>query len=51
VIALIAGRRQSPISSVAEILGLNGIFFALFLGAAWLFRRAAREQTPAGAAP
>ena len=51
VIALIAGTHQSPISSVAEILGLNGIFVALFLGSAWLFRRAAREQTPAGAAP
>jgi len=44
VIALIAGKHESPISSVAEILGLNGIFIALFLGSAWLFRRAAREQ-------
>jgi hypothetical protein len=44
VIALIAGKHESPISSVAEILGLNGIFVALFLGSAWLFRRAALEQ-------
>jgi len=48
VIALIAGKHQSPISSVAEILGLNGIFVALFIGSAWLFRRAAREE-PGGA--
>jgi len=44
VIALIAGKHQAPISSVAEILGLNGIFVALFIGSAWLFRHAAREQ-------
>jgi hypothetical protein len=44
VIALIAGKHESSISSVAEILGLNGIFVALFLGSAWLFQRAAREQ-------
>jgi len=47
VIALIAGKHQSPISSVAEIVGLNGIFVALFIGSAWLFRRAAREQPDA----
>jgi hypothetical protein len=51
VIALIAGKHQSPISSVAEILGLNAIFVALFVTSAWLFRQAAREQTPADAAP
>jgi len=44
VIALIAGKHQAPISSVAEILGLNGIFVALFIGSAWLFRRAAQGQ-------
>ena len=48
-IAVIAGKHQSPISSAAEILGLNGIFIVLFLGSAWLFRRAAREHTSAGA--
>ncbi|MBC8165563.1 MAG: hypothetical protein H7Y20_06800 [Bryobacteraceae bacterium] len=47
VIALIAGKQHSPISSVSEILGLNGIFIALFLGSAWLFRYSAREQPPA----
>jgi len=44
VIALIAGRHQAPISSVSEILGLNGFFVALFIGSAWLFRHAARKQ-------
>jgi len=47
VIALIAGKQHSPISSVFEILGVNGIFIALFLGSAWLFRYSAREQPPA----
>jgi hypothetical protein len=51
VIALIAGEHQSPVSSVAEILGLNGCFAALWLISAVLFRKAAREQAPAGAAP
>lgn len=51
VIVLIAGMQHASYSSLAEIVGLNGFFVALFLGSAWLFRRAAREQTPAGAAP
>jgi hypothetical protein len=55
VIALIAGMHRSPISSnIIGILGLlilNGFFVALFLGSAWLFRNAAREQPPAGAGP
>ncbi|WP_116040450.1 hypothetical protein [Amycolatopsis palatopharyngis] len=46
VIALIAGKHQSPVSSVFEILGLNGFFVALFIGSAWLFRDAARRQPP-----
>jgi hypothetical protein len=44
VLALIAGKQHSPISSVFEIVGLNGMFIALFLGSAWLFRYSAREQ-------
>ncbi|MGH9867966.1 MAG: hypothetical protein ACREAA_07375 [Candidatus Polarisedimenticolia bacterium] len=44
VIALIAGMHRAPYSSVGEILGLNGLFVALFLGSAWLFRNAARER-------
>ena len=44
VIALIAGKHEAPISSVAELLVLNGMFVALFVGSAWLFRHAARTQ-------
>ncbi len=43
VIALIAGL-GSPWSGPLEILVLNGFFVALFVGSAWLFRRAARGQ-------
>ena len=50
VIALIFGLGSS-LSPPVEILGLNGFFVALFLGSAWLFRNAAREQPPAGAGP
>ncbi len=34
-----------------EIVTLNGFFVALFVGSAWLFRHAAREQPPAGGSP
>jgi hypothetical protein len=51
VVALIAGKHQAPISSVFEILGLNGFFVALFIGSAWLFRHAARKQPSADAGP
>lgn len=44
VIALIAGKHEAAISSVAEILGLNAMFVALFIASAWLFRHAARTQ-------
>lgn len=47
VIALVAGKHEAPISSVGEILGLNGLFAALFIGSAWLFRHAARTQAGA----
>ena len=46
VIALIAGKHQSSVSSVPEILILNGLFIALFLGSARLFGNAVREETP-----
>jgi hypothetical protein len=49
-IALIAGM-QSPVSPATEILGLTAFFVALWLISAWLFWKAVREQTPAGAAP
>ena len=51
LIALIAGKHQDPVTSVSEILALNGFFVALFIGSAWLFRHAARTQPPAGARP
>jgi hypothetical protein len=50
VIAAIAGMGY-PASPSLEILGVNALFAALWLISAWLFRRAAHEQTPAGAAP
>ncbi len=46
VIALLAGW-----GSTGDILMLTGFFAALWLIAVWLFRKAAREQPPAGAAP
>ena len=49
VIALISGS-ASPVYWPQE-LTLNGIFVALFVGSALLFRYAAREQAPEGAAP
>jgi hypothetical protein len=50
VIAVIAGMGY-PASPPLEILGVNALFAALWLMSAWLFRKAAHEQTPAGAAP
>lgn len=47
VFALLVGKQDVPVSSVAEIVGLNGFFVALFVGSAWLFRRAARRLPPA----
>ena len=49
LIALIA-RLGYPASGPLEILGLNGYFIVLWVGAAWWFRKAAREQRLAGAA-
>jgi hypothetical protein len=36
---------------LAQILGVSGLFVALFVGSALLFRYAGRVQTPAGAGP
>lgn len=44
VIALVAGKHQAPISSVFEILGVNGFFIALYIGSASLFRHADRRH-------
>ena len=51
VIALIAGMQHGGYSPAPEIFGINGFFAALWLISAWLFRKATREKTPAGAAP
>ncbi len=40
LIALFAGLGR-PWSGPLELVGLNGMFIALFVGSAWLFRRAA----------
>ena len=38
-------------AGVVRVFELNAFFVALFLGSAWLFRKAAREKTPADAGP
>jgi hypothetical protein len=50
VIAIVR-RLGFPASGPLELLALNGFFVALWLISAWLFRKAAQEQTPAGTAP
>jgi hypothetical protein len=47
VVALIAGLGY-PYSGPLEISVLNGFFVALFVGSAWLFRRAARGRHEPG---
>lgn len=49
VVALIIGKQHSPVSSVVEILGLNGFFVVLWLVSARLFIRAARLRDSAEA--
>ena len=49
LIVLIAG--LASIRMLTPAFVLTGVFVALWLGSAWLFRRAAREQAPAGSAP
>ena len=49
VVALIIGKQHSPVSSVVEILGLNGFFVVLWLVSARLLIRAARLRDPAEA--
>ena len=45
VIALVAGLQHTEGASILEILGLNGMYAALFSLSAWLFRRAAEQQS------
>jgi hypothetical protein len=49
VIALIAGFQHTRGASVLEILGLNGMYAALFCLSAWLFRRATEHAAPVAA--
>ena len=51
LVALILGKHQSSVSSVPEILILNGFFAALFVGSALLFKFAGRKELPAAAGP
>lgn len=48
-IALVRGLGQ-PYSPPLELIGLNGGFITLWLGSAWLFRRAARKESTRAAA-
>ena len=43
-IALAAGMQDDPGASVAEILGVNAMFVALFALSAWLIGRAAEDR-------
>jgi hypothetical protein len=47
VVALVAGLGSTAASWPGAILVLTGVFAALWLASAWLFRKAAREQTGA----
>jgi len=49
LIAVIAGKHNSPVTSIWELLGVNAMFIVLFAGSAWLFRHAARRRAPADA--
>ena len=51
VIALIAGLGSTGANWPRVIVVLTGFFAALWLISAWLFRKAARQQASAGAAP
>lgn len=44
VIAMILGKHQSPVTSIYELWGLTGMFAAMFVGSALLFRKAASFQ-------
>jgi hypothetical protein len=50
-IALAAGWGSTGPIWPLDILGATGFFVALWLISAWLFRKAAQEQSPAGAGP
>lgn len=43
LIALLLGKQEADYSSTLEIVGLTGMFAALFAGSGWLFRSAHRS--------
>ena len=47
LVAILRGLHDSPGASVIEILGLTGMYAVLFAASAWLFRRAAEQESPA----
>jgi hypothetical protein len=53
IVAMIPNLRGSLMEppGVVGVFGLNAFFAALWIGSAWLFRKAARQQTAANAAP
>jgi hypothetical protein len=44
LIALAMGKQNDPVTSLHELIGLNGFFATLFVISALLFRRAARQR-------
>lgn len=44
IIAIILGKHEADESSVAEILGLTGMFAALFAASAWRFRVTVQQR-------
>jgi hypothetical protein len=46
VVALLRGLHDTPGASVIEIMGLTGMYAVLFAASAWLFRRAAEQESP-----
>jgi hypothetical protein len=46
VIAIASGEHEAPATSVAEILGLTGMYASLFAASAWCFRRSTRSPAP-----
>jgi hypothetical protein len=50
-VALLAGEQRDSSASVLQLLGLTGMFAALFVVSALLFRQAARQQLLENAAP
>lgn len=49
VVALLMGEHRSPVTSVLEIVGVNGMFVVLFLASAWLFQSPAAANSEASA--